>query len=399
MHKVHIILKTVTPLFLGGANPRGAPELRPTPFRGALRFWLRALLGGVLGDDVKALRDAEAKVFGSTERASSIVIRLQQPDQLPRVTFSMIAERRGKRYNKPGIAYLFFSARGTRRERERSAIKEGVSFELTMRTRLGSDADESFRQACAALWLMTHLGGVGSRVRRGAGALQVMRVQGDLPTELPRLPVQANSPEELRQELADGLQRVRVLVGSASASISQFPAFDVLHPSVCRIGVIQRTFENGWKEALEAVGSALQVFRQRRPPDYDQVKGTLQGRSLAQPIKRAAFGLPIVFYFSSLRASATLQGSKHDRRASPLWIRPVKLANGRYAVICLWFKSAFLPKEDSQVERLKLETQGRVILSDQPSDALLQTFLFGADPVKHSSLKDKGLSLLEVTGW
>ena len=181
MHKVHIILKTVTPLFLGGANPRGAPELRPTPFRGALRFWLRALLGGVLGDDVKAVRDAEAKVFGSTERASPIVIRLQQPDQLPRVTFSMIAERRGKRYNKPGIAYLFFAARGTRREPERSAIKEETPFKLTIETRPSSDADEPFRQACGALWLVTHLGGLGSRVRRGAGALQAISVEGTWP--------------------------------------------------------------------------------------------------------------------------------------------------------------------------------------------------------------------------
>lgn len=54
-------LEIVTPLFLGGANPRGAPELRAASVRGVLRFWLRALLGGVLGDDPQKFLSAKAK--------------------------------------------------------------------------------------------------------------------------------------------------------------------------------------------------------------------------------------------------------------------------------------------------------------------------------------------------
>ncbi len=42
-----VTLETVTPLFLGGADPRGAPELRAPSFRGAMRYWLRAALGTV----------------------------------------------------------------------------------------------------------------------------------------------------------------------------------------------------------------------------------------------------------------------------------------------------------------------------------------------------------------
>lgn len=50
-----VTLQTVTPLFLGGAGPRGAPELRAPSFRGALRYWLRAALGEAIGDnDLKA---------------------------------------------------------------------------------------------------------------------------------------------------------------------------------------------------------------------------------------------------------------------------------------------------------------------------------------------------------
>lgn len=45
MLKLTVTLETVTPLFLGGADPRGEPELRPPAFRGTLRYWLRAALG------------------------------------------------------------------------------------------------------------------------------------------------------------------------------------------------------------------------------------------------------------------------------------------------------------------------------------------------------------------
>ena len=43
MQNITIRLETITPLFLGGAEPRGEPpELRPASFRGVMRFGLRA---------------------------------------------------------------------------------------------------------------------------------------------------------------------------------------------------------------------------------------------------------------------------------------------------------------------------------------------------------------------
>jgi CRISPR-associated protein Cmr1 len=71
--KLTVTLETVTPLFLGGAEQQ--PELRPASFRGALRFWLRALLGAHIGDNVEHVREAENRVFGSTNSASPITVR------------------------------------------------------------------------------------------------------------------------------------------------------------------------------------------------------------------------------------------------------------------------------------------------------------------------------------
>lgn len=82
--KLTVTLEAVTPLFWGGADPRGAPELRAPSFRGAMRYWLRAALGGVCGDDearLAVMREAEARVFGSTDEqcggASSIILRVK----------------------------------------------------------------------------------------------------------------------------------------------------------------------------------------------------------------------------------------------------------------------------------------------------------------------------------
>jgi len=78
MPRVTIRLQTVTPVFLGGVEPRGEPELRAASVRGLLRYWFRVLLGGVIGDDsVDALRKAEALVFGSTDAASPFTVRLE----------------------------------------------------------------------------------------------------------------------------------------------------------------------------------------------------------------------------------------------------------------------------------------------------------------------------------
>lgn len=43
--RLTVTLETVTPLFLGGAVPGESPELRPSSFRGVMRYWLRAALG------------------------------------------------------------------------------------------------------------------------------------------------------------------------------------------------------------------------------------------------------------------------------------------------------------------------------------------------------------------
>jgi len=92
-----------------------------------------------------------------------------------------------------------------------------------------------------------------------------------------------------------------------------------------------------------------------------------------QPVQRAAFGLPIVFFYPSLKGqTAILEGSKHDRRASPLIVKVVKLADNRkYVLVIVQFINPLLP----QNEKLKLRTDKFKLETQQPTATILEEFI------------------------
>ncbi|MDW8327249.1 MAG: type III-B CRISPR module RAMP protein Cmr1 [Anaerolineales bacterium] len=387
-------LETVTPLFLGGADPRGKPELRAASVRGALRFWLRALAGSSTGDSasgIEKLRQMEAQVFGSTDTgASPISIQLKHRNPLETIGYSQLAELDIQ--NNPrntGIAYLFFAARSDRSNPERKAIKAGTSFNLHLLPRPGIDAKSALQQSYAALWLLTHLGGLGARSRRGAGSIQVTRsvMENDWFSDLPGLVVQAKTPCELKEELEQGLRTIRTLL-SGKAQIQRPSTFDILHPGVCQVIVIDKTF-NTWGDALDWLGQEMRNFRSRRQPDYSNAKSAIQAfKPLSTTIERAAFGLPIAFYFRSLNKKATLQGSSHDRRASPLLIRVTRLSNGKCVLVLTLFYANLLQHS----ERLKFNYQPEPNDGAVPPDfSLVDKFLY--------DIQSKGAACLKVTAW
>ncbi len=379
MFKVITPLETVTPLFLGGSDPRGTPELRPPSFRGALRFWLRALLGAGLGDGaLQELREEETKVFGDAnlDSGSPVIVRVANSPQPGRFTAPQGV----------GLRYLLFSM--GLRERDprtgqsttiwRDCFPPGSSFELILQTRTPgrSQAQEmALRRAGASLWLLVRLGGLGARSRRGGGSLRATAdPAGWLELkDMPPLPVKATTPAALRVELTDGLCRLRTATGlPAKGQVRNPPAFDVLHPDGCAIHVTDKTWRT-WEEALEALGTAFQGFRNRYTPDYNNVKEVVGGRSQRlESVHRAAFGLPIVFYFRSLGgARGTLEGAEHDRRASPLLIKAVRLANGQYTVVLTHFRAALLDR----TERLRLRSRGRPAFAPAPGLDLIDRFM------------------------
>lgn len=358
-------VKAVTPLIIGGAGFN--PELRPPSFRGGMRLWLRALVGGLLGDDLYPIRLVEQATFGSTGRASPVAVRARG------------TPRSGPLPVDPddysGVQYMLWSAYRLRRE----ALLPDECFQIRLQTRpilpapaeqWSLDADEAFEMAVASFWLLARLGGVGARIRRGAGGIQVTTHPAGWPQGLPSPVVGATTPANLAKELADELTEVRQFIGWTPVPALVAPStFNLLHPDVCQLYVLDQSFSTWW-EALEVVGTAFKAFRLRQPDDYQGIKAILsRGRVILPTVKRAVFGLPLGFFFSSLykqlieqgvpqrearaQASATILPRRGDRRASPLFFRILSLPTPeerRYALVVGLFRARFLP-DDSLVVR------------------------------------------------
>src|SRR5580658_8082367 len=81
MNMLTATYQVVTPMFLGGAEAHGLPELRATSVKGLIRFWWRAVKWMDIWlahqndeDALKALRQQEDGLFGSSRSGQSKVL-------------------------------------------------------------------------------------------------------------------------------------------------------------------------------------------------------------------------------------------------------------------------------------------------------------------------------------
>ncbi|MEM4297909.1 MAG: hypothetical protein QW815_06040 [Nitrososphaerota archaeon] len=159
--------------------------------------------------------------------------------------------------------------------------------------------------------------------------------------------------------------------------------------------VLDKTW-GSWEDALDHVGQKLAKFRHERGPEHpiiEQIVSKEAGLSSSAPqlkaVGRAAFGLPLPFYFRSVQEDLRAQGVREDearrksgavvqphsdldRRASPLLIRVLKLKESRFAVVLTFFKAGFLPSDRGRPIGLALK-QGRrtVTVCNAPGDLSL----------------------------
>jgi len=228
MSEITLTLETVTPLFLGGADPRGQPELRPPSFRGAMRYWLRAALGGAIGDsDMDGLHRLEEAVFGSTASASPICLRVSGDPAVGR--FHILPHKNG------GV---------------RQAFRPGETLNLTLWQELGRGAGPIWEVACAALNLMLTCGGVGLRSRRGYGTLRI--VHSSCPELVPA------SPRSLREwrrrveaAITGALAAARSLAQASDVTVAKVPQGPAQFPCLCN-RMTARVYDLRARSAMDA---------------------------------------------------------------------------------------------------------------------------------------------------
>lgn len=349
-----------TPAVLGGARPLRADPyfvLRPSSVRGGLRYWFRAAAASMLwpakGRDrdeqrrhdaamLDELRKLEAHVFGSTDRSSRVL--LLPPEGGLVEPWRPLPDPR----NQPGLRYLgygLFESKGRPPDR---LVTRGRPLEL--RLRLRDEQPELRGVVAAALWLWTAFGGLGARGRRGYGSMQLVSLRdgnGGLLAPFASLvaPLARSNQEHLdRLQRGIGLAQdaIKALVAATRYGDHQLTSDgERPHPNIRTIDGITdlRTMHGETDEpmeALERAGSLMQRYRSslaRRTPlrDYHAVKQSLEPPYRAPTaVDRAAFGLPLNFYFRSLGGAKTQflprrvgggAGEEPDRVASPLIIR------------------------------------------------------------------------------
>lgn len=358
-HSLTALYKITTPMFLGGESQQAdSQQFRNASFKGALRFWWRALnWGRVLNqahgntaDALKALHDQEGTLFGlasdgKNSRQSMVSIH---------------SNLSGAALKEPGMALqrvgyllgrgLFNFGDGVTRQ-----YLEGgdLAIRLNFKPGMAEPDIQSVEQAAIALGLF---GGMGSRSRRGLGSLALLKL------ERQGQPVREFATVE---SIAAFIQTLD-FSAPVDAPLSAFTRATRIDVSATAGKAV---------DALAAIGNEMQLYRgygrhsprtnqhevngqkarQQFSEDHHNVLAAVEGARLQQLPTRAVFGLPHNYFFSSIKEGDNSldltvrnpepSGQETDgRRASPLLVHIHPLHDGQFIAIQTLLPEVFLPQ-------------------------------------------------------
>lgn len=295
--KLTVTLETVTPMFLAGANPQ-KPELRAPSFMGALRYWTRAALGGVLGDkNLEALKKAEEEVWGSTNGTGAARIAVSHPD---------LSHKR--------INPLPHKNSGTSFD----GFNEDQKFQLTMTYTQGHE--QAWEMGIASLLFMLAHGGVGRRTRRGWGTLRI--VNANLETSA------------LNKDMGNLiLAPARMLAKQQIAPLNWY---------VYRTLVVNQAIESA-QQLCKKMG-LKSVSQQKYPARF--AIASLEEQEMVNVVVQEPYqsGIDAIKAFGEIEhkfGAGQAFGSANPRWASPLWVRvlPIKQPETGYVLAMTILKS------------------------------------------------------------
>lgn len=341
--------EVLTPMYMGDADLADG-VLRPPSFKGLLRFWFRAVAPDYVAQ--------EAAIFGGTSGQSRFLLRVRELQcsvwKWDNRLVARLDSGQGKE-TRNGLRYLGypFDSR-LQKGMEREAIGPGSRFALEIVFPVPASQQER-RAVLAAAWLLGHVGGAGSRSRRGFGSLALRR-WGESPTDgegelLQRWPewslLPLLHPSADHREWISGFNRVKKLfledwfqaaTTAPEAGVVQPDSEPPGHPHLSSKSrtLLAARGDKDWATVLQAMGRKMQDFRVRKAPDYQHVKDHLTGvQRLEQVPDRAAFGLPLTFRYSSVRTRPITfvpydqdEKTTLERHGSLLHLRVVALADG-----------------------------------------------------------------------
>lgn len=311
-------------LFGGGAVPREVDEaqvVRGPSILGQLRLWFRLLSSAGTAAE---LREEEAQVFGAASRPAPF-----------RIAVAVLDPGRDEDPPKAGspLGYLAFSARGQDDPVVPAAqLRAGVRVRISLRGALPPTLLRA-----AEVWLA--LGGIGSRTRRGLGAVQIAEVSERAATWDERLQrLLGSAPREPR-----GGGQIRSIAGVWRGRDEHSSARDCLTSLAQSYQRYRQDRDDGgrrgpgrskWEEPA-LIRARLGLGAPRR--------AAAVGAARAPGWARATLGLPIVFKLHDAHEAPVLCGRTAERLASPVWFRPVRLGPDRYVAALVILTAPYAP--------------------------------------------------------
>jgi len=340
----------ITPMFMAGADGK-TPELRPSEFKGMMRFWWRAIRAD---DNMENLKKQEAEIFGGTgekEGKSKVKVKVYpQPDEKKDIGENIESDI--SNYN--GIKYLFYSTFSLKAKGEkiiRKYIKPGFQFNIE----LSAYKEESFNNALASLWTAIYLGGFGTRARRGAGNIIVEAIDGSV-NELDFVP-KGNTTDEVFKWLISNLNKCFLIINNGNPK-NFCTKYSNL--SFSRIIISNQSFTN-WKAALNDIGKIYAEFRTKHKKEI---------------FDTAVFGLPVMH-----RNKTKVESKFSERRGSPILIKIFQVSKSFYWAV-LRLTGEFLQENNPLALKKKMNNKWEIEKTQKPDYKLIDKFW--------NTLKNKG---------
>ena len=267
MNKTTYTCIVLTPMFLYGAD-RKTPELRPSSFKGMMRFWWRAINGNL---EIRELKKKEGEIFGGTdkEQGQSTFSILTRPSTIEISRYQPLPHHTGNDRcpNLPSCKnrHNESCSKGFKKE----CFSPGEKFEISIVTKAHKSTDNKKRKApdwIGDLFEITCLlGGLGNRSRRGFGSVAIEGLE-------PNLELICNKLNKIYGNKAFLLDVTNNVITSPFPSPTNYP-------SIKKVTIGRKSYAS-YQELLITIGKASSKYN----PSGSEALGKVRNGRLASPV-------------------------------------------------------------------------------------------------------------------
>ncbi len=333
-HREVLTIKVITPLFGGGVEA-GMNDpvtlIRGSSIRGHLRFWWRATRGAACAN-ADELKRREGEIWGTTSEPSKVGLSVSIQNLGRSYSCAQFPPHGNfSKFEKDHPPYALFPFQGKKNpggiEKEPATCTNNITFALSITAPEGLLDDVH-----SALWAWLNFGGIGSRTRRGCGALYCADYA---PTQ-----ADAVNADSLRRWYTNKLTEYNITLPNELRRWPTLPPADwlILGPSNNHLAAWSRAV-GVMKEFRQGAGIGRDPGQHNHPrrsrwPEPESIRElSNQHRQGQHPrdeniptnfFPRAEFGMPIIFEIRGEDLKPTLQpATDSTRMSSPVILKPI----------------------------------------------------------------------------